>query len=97
MTTNFTHLINENADMFDDEFFGIEEDTMEDTIDLFEDDGWEPTVEDYEYLQQLKARLVEVIERCGMYGEDEFAEAWGAYSDYHKDIFNVRPHWFFRW
>ena len=102
VSTNYTHLINENLDQFD-EFDIIESTEYSNGLGWFEtdngieyEDDWMPTDEDWEWLHKSESRLHEIIERCGQYGEDEWSEEWGFYSDLYKDIFGSRPRWF-RW
>lgn len=108
MTTNFTAIINANLDMFDEtECFeeeyeysnGIGWEETEDGIEYDED--YEETyyrlpngtvVSEVEFLDYLRKEMATIVERCGVYGADEYAELASFYSDVHKDIYGFRPY-----
>ena len=100
MTTNYTHIINDNLDMMDIDIpvemdkareysNGMGWNETEDGIE-WEDDY--PTAEDFAYLHSLEQRMADIVTRCGVYGAEEWGELASYYSDIHKDIFGYRPH-----
>ena len=107
MTTNFTAIINENLDMFYDEADCFETEYeysngigWEETEDGFEYEDEEITftladgtvVSDVEFLAHLRKEMATIVERCGVYGAEEYAELAAFYSDVHKDIYGFRPY-----
>lgn len=110
MTTNFTHIINENADMFEEFDIRIEEElkmeyarqcAMESRYDEEEDEEFTcfidgKPVSDGEFLAHLRAKLRELAEKHGE-DSDEFRDEWSFYSDVYKDIHGMRPHWLPMW
>lgn len=103
MTTNYTHIFNDNLDMFDTtECMGIaetlryeEQMRQEDEYDMACLMGWdeydEPSQETFDYLHKLEQEMQEIVERCGVYGAEQWAEVASVYSDVYKDCYGMRP------
>ena len=96
MTTNFTHILNANLDMFDTApCYGISEEIEREKAYEAEQDEllfWEEDDYNWETLRKLENAMKEIMERCGVYGAEEWAEVASIYSDVYKDIFGMRPY-----
>ena len=97
MTTNYTNILNSNLDMFD-----TEEDTFEFSTGIGWDEAdWDISEEDWsdserwesqDYLDKLEVEMDTIVERCGVYGAEEWAEVAAVFSDVYKDVYGVRPY-----
>lgn len=47
--------------------------------------------EELKTLRDTRKRIGQIIKEKG-YDNEEFRDLYGFYSDYHKDVFGVRPH-----
>ena len=88
MTTNFTHILNENIEMFDTtEIPSIMEEANRVAEELQAEWDEEQWYEDAtEWLRGSMDRLMNLEE-----GTDAFESEWGLYSDLHKDVHGYRP------
>ena len=101
MTTNYTHIFNDNIDMFDTtETMSIAEQVAAELAELAERDAeqeaweaeqeWERSM--YTELHEILHEMDEIVKRCGVYGAEQWAELAAYYSDIHKDLYGFRPH-----
>ena len=85
MTTNFTAIINENLDMFDEtETMSLAEEAMEVKNEL------QAREEEARELENFRAYERKVLAMSG--NEEGYAEAMALYSDWHKDMYGYRPY-----
>ena len=53
------------------------------------------TQEELQTLEETRNQIKDILEKNGVdkgMETEEFQDAYGFYSDYHKDVFGVRPH-----
>lgn len=71
-------------------WFGWDDD---DEWEYCEDDDAEIEANLEAYLDELEQEMATIVERCGVYGAEEYAELASIYSDVYKDIYGIRPRW----
>lgn len=103
MTTNYTHILNENLDMFSGydypaDMVELADGSLVTWEEIWADDYYDDYYTyDYmneslsDYLDELERQMAEIVERCGVYGAEEWAELAFIYSDVYKDLYGMRP------